>query len=371
MFDRSRWITIGAAVAVIVGGGLAIPAAQATISSGERLVFVAITPCRVLDTRPAPETVGGRATPLTAQDVLVQPIRGTNGNCTIPVDASAVSINVTIADGSAASFLTVWPADAPRPLASNLNWSAGSGPIPNKVDVKLSADGQIRFFNNGGTVNVLADIVGYYVDHNHDDRYYSKAQTDAAYAAAAHAHDDRYYSKAQTDAAYAAAAHTHDDRYYSKAQVDAAVAAVDDSLRTDTYSPFALQNFNPGTQAFLPIAGSCITNGGNSGNGVTFLVPIVVPVGARLISADVTTYDGINTPLSIKLWKQTLTATGSTIAEIAAGAGGAGAAALDRDLLTPSPTEIATASESFYVELANLLNGNGFCALTVTYDTDG
>ena len=350
MFDRSRWITIGAAVAVIVGGGLAIPAAQATISSGERLVFVAITPCRVLDTRPAPETVGGRATPLTAQDVHLQPIRGTNGNCTIPVDASAVSINVTIADGSAASFLTVWPADAPRPLASNLNWSAGSGPIPNKVDVKLSADGQIRFFNNGGTVNVLADIAGYYVDHNHDDRYYSKAQTDAAYAAAAHAHDDRYYSKAQ---------------------VDAAVAAVDDSLRTDTYSPFALQNFNPGTQAFLPIAGSCITNGGSSANGVTFIVPIVVPVGARLISADVTTYDGINTPLSIKLWRQTLTATGSTIAEIAAGAGGAGAAALDRDLLTPSPTEIATASESFYVELANLLNGTGFCALTVTYDTDG
>ena len=64
MFGRSRWSAVGAAVAVTLGGGLAIPAAKATISSGERAVFVAIAPCRLLDTRPAPQTVGPRATPL-------------------------------------------------------------------------------------------------------------------------------------------------------------------------------------------------------------------------------------------------------------------------------------------------------------------
>ncbi len=329
MFNRARWSAIGAAVAVMVGGGLALPSAEAAISSGERSVFVAITPCRVVDTRPAPATVGGRATPLTAEEEFLQPIRGSNGNCTVPADASAVSMNVTIAGGSASSFLTVWPADAPRPLASNLNWSAGSGPIANKVDVKLSADGQLRVFNNRGTVNVLADIVGYYVDH------------------------------------------THDDRYYTKPQVDAAVAEVDDSLRTDTYSTFALQNFNPGTPAFLPTAGACVTNGGTSSNGVVFSVPIIVPVGSRLISADVTTYDGAGAAMEVSLMRTTVTATGSTSGSIATGAGGSGPAAVDHDLLTPSPTEIVASNESFYVQLANLLNGNGFCGLTVTYDTDG
>ena len=33
-------------------------------------------------------------------------------------------------------------------------------------------------FSNAGSVDVLADIVGYYTDHNHDDRYYTKAEID-------------------------------------------------------------------------------------------------------------------------------------------------------------------------------------------------
>jgi hypothetical protein len=45
--------------------------------------------------------------------------------------------------------------------------------------VKLSADGSINLFNLAGSVSVLADVVGYYADHNHDDRYYTKAQIDA------------------------------------------------------------------------------------------------------------------------------------------------------------------------------------------------
>ena len=64
-------------------------------------------------------------------------------------------------------------------MASNLNWVPGAPPTPNKVDVKLSADGWIDLFNLAGQVSVLADVVGYYADHNHDDRYYTKAEIDA------------------------------------------------------------------------------------------------------------------------------------------------------------------------------------------------
>ncbi len=175
--SRSRWAAIGAAVAVAMGG-TGLLTASASVDSGERTVFVPITPCRLLDTRPAPDNVGGRATPLGAGDTLVAPVRGTNGNCTIPSDAVAVSLNVVIIDPTASSYLTVFPSDAPRPLSSSLNWVARQAPTPNAVTVDLSTDGSASFFNLAGTVHVAADVVGYYADHRHDDRYFTKVQTE-------------------------------------------------------------------------------------------------------------------------------------------------------------------------------------------------
>ena len=171
---------IGAAIAVSLGvGGVAIT--HAVVTSGERDVFVPISPCRLFDYRPAPDQVGPRGTALQPGETYTQAVRGANGNCNIPADATAISMNVTAVGGTVGSFLTIWPSDvAPRPLASNLNWVPGSPPTPNKVDVKVSvADGKINLFNLTGTVFVLADVVGYYADHNFDDRYYTKAAIDS------------------------------------------------------------------------------------------------------------------------------------------------------------------------------------------------
>jgi hypothetical protein len=98
-------------------------------------------------------------------------VHGANGNCTIPVGATSIAANVTITEPTSDGFLSVFPADAPLPNASNLNWSAGQAPTPNAVTVDLSTDGRVKVFNERGTVNVIIDIVGYYEDHDHDDRY--------------------------------------------------------------------------------------------------------------------------------------------------------------------------------------------------------
>lgn len=174
---RARWAAIGAAVAVSLGaGGFGI--ASATISSGERAAFVPITPCRVMDTRPAPDTVGVRATPLGSTDTHTIAVVGVSGNCNVPIDATGVVMNVTAVGPTQPSFLTVFPAGVALPLASNLNYTAGQTPTPNAVTVDVPASGQVSFYNLAGTVNVVADIVGYYADHNHDDRYYTKAELD-------------------------------------------------------------------------------------------------------------------------------------------------------------------------------------------------
>jgi hypothetical protein len=174
---RSRWAAIGAAVAVTIGSG-GLLTTSASIGSGERGVFVPIAPCRLFDTRPAPDNVGPRATPLGPGDTLVAAARGTNGNCTIPNDAVGLTMNVVVINPTAASFLTVYPADVTRPLASNLNWVGGQSPTPNAVTTDIAGDGSVAFYNLAGSVDVAADIVGYFVDHTHDDRYYTKAQVD-------------------------------------------------------------------------------------------------------------------------------------------------------------------------------------------------
>ncbi len=170
---RVRWAAIGAAIAVALGaGGLGI--ARASISSGERNVFVAIKPCRLIDTRPAPDTVGTRTMPLGSGETVVVAVRGTHGDCTIPADATALAANVVAVLPSASGFFTLFPSDASKPVTSNLNFVAGAPPTPNKVDVKLSADGNLSVFNFTGTTHLVLDVFGYYADHNHDDRYQLK-----------------------------------------------------------------------------------------------------------------------------------------------------------------------------------------------------
>ncbi len=98
--SRSRWAAIGAAVAVSLGGGV-VWIAQAADNSTPSSSLTAIAPCRLMDTRPSPLTVGPRSTPLGANDTYAATVWGTNGNCTIPTSAVAVSLNVTVVNPTA------------------------------------------------------------------------------------------------------------------------------------------------------------------------------------------------------------------------------------------------------------------------------
>ena len=160
---RSRWVALGAALAVLAGsGGLLSASASGSANASS---FVPITPCRLLDTRAA-NVVGTRSTPLGQQETLLTPVWGTNGNCTIPTGATGLSMDVVAVNATGSSFLTVFPADQPLPLSSNLNWVAGQPPTPNAVTVAVSSDGRIGFFNNAGTVDIAVDIVGFYEPSN-------------------------------------------------------------------------------------------------------------------------------------------------------------------------------------------------------------
>jgi hypothetical protein len=171
---KTRCAAVGAAVAVTFGlGGLDF--ASATIATGGRNVFVPVVPCRLFDTRPAPSTVGGRSTPILKDEQFEVSVRGSQGNCHVSAGATAVVLNVTAADAKGDGFLTVWPAENPLPIASNLNFSDGQAPAATAVTVKIDSQGAIKFASSARSLNVIADVVGYFEDHNHADAYKPKS----------------------------------------------------------------------------------------------------------------------------------------------------------------------------------------------------
>jgi hypothetical protein len=154
-------ITITAALAATAGLALTVGVGSAANSGPSS--FVPIVPCRLVDTRPTSQ-VGPIGTPIGPDTAVTVTVHGTNGNCTIPNTAVGVVTNTTAVNPTAPSFLTVYPGDAAaRPTASNLNYVPGSPPTPNQVTVGLSGDGKINVFNRFGSIDVVIDVVGYYL----------------------------------------------------------------------------------------------------------------------------------------------------------------------------------------------------------------
>jgi PKD domain len=121
-----------------------------------------VGPCRLFDTRIGTGVCAGAQTvasaPLGTARTMSALVRGVGG---IPVDATAVVLNVTGVQASASTFVTVFPDGGTRPLASNLNLHT-AGAVPNLVIVPIGSDGKIDLYNDKGNVNLIADVAGYF-----------------------------------------------------------------------------------------------------------------------------------------------------------------------------------------------------------------
>lgn len=135
--------------------------ALVTPSAAPGAGFHAVTPFRVLDSRGALGGWNGVALgPGEQRDVVVAPSGGGGG---VPASARAVVLNVTATGGTAASYLTAFPAGAVPPTAANLLFAPGQT-VPNLVTAKVGAGGKVSLFNQLGSVHVIVDVVGWYDD---------------------------------------------------------------------------------------------------------------------------------------------------------------------------------------------------------------
>jgi subtilisin family serine protease len=80
----------------------------------------------------------------------------------VPNDASAVVLNVTATNPTAATFATLWPSGLPRPNpASNLNVVPGQT-APNLAVVGIGANRKVSLYNDAGSTHFVVDVVGWY-----------------------------------------------------------------------------------------------------------------------------------------------------------------------------------------------------------------
>ena len=135
------------------------------------LVFVPVTPCRIIDTRLA----GGQLAANTARgfDVTVIPTNyafqgGDATDCggagTVGSYAAAV-INFVAVRPGAEGFLTAYPFNAPQPTSSTLNYTTNSI-VANNAIVRLdqgASTNELNVFSSAPT-HVVADLVGYFIN---------------------------------------------------------------------------------------------------------------------------------------------------------------------------------------------------------------
>ena len=89
------------------------------------------------------------------------PLGNANGGTGIPITATAVVLNVTVATSDASGYLTVWPAGQARPLASNTNYGKDTI-IASQVVVPLGSGDSISIYNSAGYTNVVVDVEGWF-----------------------------------------------------------------------------------------------------------------------------------------------------------------------------------------------------------------
>ena len=117
-------------------------------------------PARVLETRPGLLTIDGQQQGtglLVGGSVTIVQV---GGRASVPGDASAAVLNVTVTEAAGPGFATVFPCGAPIPTASSINFVAGST-VANLAVSKLGDGGAVCIFTSEST-HLVVDVAGYF-----------------------------------------------------------------------------------------------------------------------------------------------------------------------------------------------------------------
>ncbi|MDY0909693.1 hypothetical protein [Microbacterium sp. CFBP9034] len=133
--------------------------------SAAEMQYVAITPCRVVDTRSG----GGRFSNGTTRSYYVggtfgfAPQGGTTGGCGIPEGAVAVAATVLALNPSGPGRIKAWPAGVAEPGANVLYYGSESLGAGTTLTLRPGAGTDLTVKNYNASTDVILDINGYYL----------------------------------------------------------------------------------------------------------------------------------------------------------------------------------------------------------------
>ena len=136
------------------------PSPEAATPVGS-LVFVAMTPCRVVDTRASSGFPSGFGQPSLSNGVRRDfPIQSST-LCTIPSNAQAYSFNVTVVPPGSLGFLTLWPEGVMQPVVVTIDDVPGDIRNNGAIVPAGTPNGGVSAITNA-TTDLVLDINGYY-----------------------------------------------------------------------------------------------------------------------------------------------------------------------------------------------------------------
>ncbi|HMF08804.1 MAG TPA: hypothetical protein VKJ00_06675, partial [Thermoanaerobaculia bacterium] len=133
------------------------PKAVASVPTSP-LPLIAVTPCRIADTRGNGFT-GAYGPPSLAAGSPRSVVL--TGQCGIAGTAQAVSLNVTVTNTLGPGFIKIFPQGAASPVVSTLNFVAGQT-VANAAVVPLGAGGGITVAAGVSGTDLIIDTNGYY-----------------------------------------------------------------------------------------------------------------------------------------------------------------------------------------------------------------
>ena len=142
--------------------------------SADALSFVAITPCRLMDTRGGAFNGTGTFAPgqIASGATLTIDVQATTGLPTepapcgiIPAIAEAYSFNITVVPHAAGAvdYITVWPDGSSKPFVATLNDPQGANAANAAIIAAGTPTGAIQIYNSGpSATDVVIDMNGYF-----------------------------------------------------------------------------------------------------------------------------------------------------------------------------------------------------------------
>ncbi len=175
---RGRIVATDAIVAAGTSGSIDMYASNATdlvidvngyFTDSSGLEFYPITPCRIVETRPAQPPASFGPPFLAAGETRSFPFP--QGNCNIPASAQAYYVNFTVVPQGPLGYLTAWPSGQTQPYVSTLN-SLDGRVLANGAIVPAGVNAGISVFVTNPT-DLIIDVAGYFAPGNGSGRLFN------------------------------------------------------------------------------------------------------------------------------------------------------------------------------------------------------